>query len=556
MSQQVGGQPVLVLSEESERTSGKDAQSMNITAAKAVAEAVRTTLGPKGMDKMLVDNLGDVVITNDGVTILDEMDVEHPAAKMIVEVADSQEEETGDGTTTAVVIAGELLKKAEDLLDQDVHPTVIASGYRKASEKAREILEDTSEDVSGDDEEKLRQIAETAMTGKGAEAARDELSELAVKAVLSVQDDSGEIDLDNVKIETVEGGSAGESELVDGMIIDKERTHPNMPGSVDNAKIALIDTAIEVKETETDAEISVSSPDELQSFLDEEENMLREMVDKIVDSGANVVFCQKGIDDMAQHFLAQEGILAIRRAKKSDMQKLARATGARITSDIKDLKEEDLGNADLVEERSVGDDEMTFVEGCENPKSVSVLLRGGTEHVVEEAERALVDSLNVVATTLRNGRVLTGGGSPEIAVALGLRDYADSVSGREQLAVESFADAVEVIPRTLAENAGHDSIDSLVELRSKHDSGQKDVGLDAYTGETRSMDEVIEPLSVKTQATSSATEAAVMILRIDDVVSGGSSSDDEEGGPGGGPPGGGMGGMGGGMGGAPPGAMM
>jgi thermosome len=498
------------------------------------------------MDKMLVGSVGDIVITNDGVTILNKMDVEHPAAKMIVEVAESQEEEAADGTTTAVVIAGELLKKAEDLLDQDVHPTVIASGYRRAAEKARETLEDNSESVSADDTEKLERIAQTAMTGKGAEEARDVLSELVVRAVQAVAD-NGEVDLENVKVETVVGGSVDESELIEGMIIDKDRVHANMPKRVDDARIALIDTP-------TDTEVNVSSPDELQSFLDQEEEMLREMVDNIKDSGANVVFCQKGIDDMAQHFLAQEGILAVRRAKKSDIQKLARATGGSVVSSISDITEDDLGHAGAVEERVVSGDEMIFVEDCKNPKSVSLILRGGTEHVVDEVERAIDDALGVVRVTVQDGQILPGGGAPETEVALQLRDFADSVEGREQLAVEAFADALEIIPRTLAENAGLDSIDSLVSLRSKHDGGDKHAGLDAETGDIKNMTEsgVVEPLRVKTQAISSATDAAVMILRIDDVIAGGEMGGDEEDMPdmgGAGGPGGGMGGMGG-MGGA------
>jgi len=526
---------------------------MNITAGKAVSEAVRTTLGPRGMDKMLVGSVGDVVITNDGVTILDQMDVEHPAAKMIVEVADSQEEETGDGTTTAVVIAGELLKRAEELLDQDVHPTVIASGYRRAAEKARETLEENAIDVGPEDTEELKSIAETAMTGKGAENAKDALSDLVVRAVQSVAD-NGEVDLDNVKVETVVGGAVEESELVEGMIIDKDRVHANMPKKVDDARIALIDTPIEVKETETDTEINVSSPDELQNFLDQEEEMLREMVEEVKDAGANVVFCQKGIDDMAQHFLAQEGILAVRRAKKSDMKKLARATGGRVVSNIEDITEDDLGNAGNVEERVVSGDEMIFVEDCENPRSVSLILRGGTEHVVDEIERAMDDALGVVRVTVQEGKILPGGGAPEIEVALALRDFKEGVEGREQLAVEEFAKAVEIIPRTLAENAGLDSIDTLVSLRKEHDEGNAGAGLDAETGEIEDMQDggVVEPLRVKTQAVSSATEAAVMILRIDDVIAGGEMGGDDEDMPdmgGAGGPGGGMGGMGG-MGGA------
>ena len=554
MAQQMGNQPLIVLSEESQRTSGKDAQSMNITAGKAVAESVRTTLGPKGMDKMLVDSTGNVVVTNDGVTILDEMDIEHPAANMIVEVAQTQEDEVGDGTTTAVVIAGELLDKAEELLDQDIHATILAQGYRQAAEKAKEILEDIAIEVDEDDTETLEKIAATAMTGKGAETAKDTLAALVVDAVRSVADEDG-VDTDNVKVETVVGGSIDQSELVEGVIIDKERVHDNMPYGVEDADIALLDTAIEVKETEIDAEVNVDSPDQLQQFLDQEEKQLKEMVDKLSEAGADVVFCQKGIDDMAQHYLAQEGILAVRRAKKSDMKALARATGGRVVSNIDDITADDLGFAGSVAQKDVAGDERIFVEDVEDAKAVTLILRGGTEHVVDEVERAIDDSLGVVRTTLEDGKVLPGGGAPEAELALGLRDYADSVGGREQLAVEAFADAIDVIPRTLAENAGLDPIDSLVDLRAQHDGGATTVGLDAYTGDVIDMEEdgVVEPLRVKTQAVESATEAAVMILRIDDVIAAGdlkggsTDDDDEDDAPGG--PGGGMGGMGGGMGG-------
>jgi thermosome len=560
--QQMGNQPMIVLSEESQRTSGKDAQSMNITAGTAVAEAVRTTLGPKGMDKMLVDNSGSVVVTNDGVTILDEMDIEHPAANMIVEVAQTQEDEVGDGTTTAVVISGELLSKAEELLDQDIHATILAQGYRQAAEKAKEILEENAIDVDADDTETLEKVAGTAMTGKGAESSKDLLGELVVRAVQSVADDDGTVDTDNIQIETVVGGATDESELVEGVIIDKERVHDNMPFAVEDADIALLDTAIEVPETELDTEVSVTDPDQLQEFLDQEEKQLKEYVDQIAATGADVVICQKGIDDMAQHYLAQEGILAVRRAKKSDIEALSRSTGARIVSNINDIEADDLGFAGSVAQKDIAGDERIFVEDVEDAKAVTMILRGGTEHVVDEVERAIEDSLGVVAATLEDGKVLPGGGAPETQLALGLRDYADSVGGREQLAVEAFADAIDVIPRTLAENAGHDPIDSLVDLRSKHDGGNETFGLDAYTGEVVDMeaDGVVEPLRVKTQAIESATEAAVMILRIDDVIAAGDlkggqgDDDDEEGGPGGpggagGMPGGGMGGMGGGMGG-------
>jgi thermosome len=558
--QQMGNQPMIVLSEESQRTSGKDAQSMNITAGTAVAEAVRTTLGPKGMDKMLVDNSGSVVVTNDGVTILDEMDIEHPAANMIVEVAQTQEDEVGDGTTTAVVIAGELLSKAEELLDQDIHATILAQGYRQAAEKAKEILEENAIDVDADDTETLEKVAGTAMTGKGAESSKDLLGELVVRAVQAVADEDS-VDTDNVQVETVVGGATDESELVEGVIIDKERVHDNMPFAVEDADLALLDTAIEVPETELDTEVSVTDPDQLQEFLDQEEKQLKEYVDQIADTGADVVICQKGIDDMAQHYLAEEGILAVRRAKNSDIEALSRSTGARIVSNINDIEADDLGFAGSVAQKDVAGDERIFVEDVEDAKAVTMILRGGTEHVVDEVERAIEDSLGVVAATLEDGKVLPGGGAPEIQLALGLRDYADSVGGREQLAVEAFADAIDVIPRTLAENAGHDPIDSLVDLRSKHDGGNVSFGLDAYSGEVVDMDDggVVEPLRVKTQAIESATEAAVMILRIDDVIAagdmkGGAGDDDEDEGPGGpggagGMPGGGMGGMGGGMGG-------
>ena len=552
MSQQMGNQPLIVLSEESQRTSGKDAQSMNVTAGKAVAESVRTTLGPKGMDKMLVDSAGSVVVTNDGVTILDEMDIEHPAANMVVEVAQTQEDEVGDGTTTAVVIAGELLSKAEDLLDQDIHATILAQGYRQAAEHAKEFLSEKATDVEEDDTESLESVARTAMTGKGAESAKDHLAELIVRAVQSVADEDG-IDTANISVETVVGGSTDESELVEGVIVDKSRVHDNMPQFAEDADIALLDTAIEVPETELDAEVNVSDPDQLQEFLDQEEKQLREMVDAIAASGADVVFCQKGIDDMAQHYLAEEGILAVRRAKKSDIQALARSTGASVVSNIQDITADDLGFAGSVAEKELAGDEKIFVEDVEDAKAVSLILRGGTEHVVDEVERAVDDALGVVAATLEDGKVLVGAGAPETALSLELRDFADSVGGREQLAIEAFADAIEVIPRTLAENAGMDPIDSLVELRSQHDAGNSSVGLDAEAGEVAdAQDKAVEPLRVKTQAVESATEAAVMLLRIDDVIAagdlkGGQGDDDEDDAPGG--PGGGMGGMGGGMGG-------
>ncbi|MHC1635639.1 MAG: thermosome subunit alpha [Candidatus Methanospirareceae archaeon] len=527
---QLGGTPILILKEGSERTRGREAQSRNILAAKAVASAVRTTLGPKGMDKMLVDSLGDVVITNDGATILKEMDIEHPAAKMMVEIAKAQDDEVGDGTTTAVVIAGELLKKAEELLDQEVHPTLIAAGYRMAAEKAYEILKEIAIDVSPDDKETLKKIASTALTGKGAEVAREKLTELAVEAVNAIREEGEEkIDTDHIKVEKKMGGGTEDTILINGMLIDKERVHPGMPKRVEDAKILLINAPLEIEKTEVDAKIEITSPDQLKSFLDEEEKMLREMVEKIKASGANVVFCQKGIDDMAQHYLAKAGILAARRIKESDMEKLARATGGKILTSLEEIKPEDLGEAGLVEERKIGGDEMIFVENCKNPKSVSILVRGGTEHVVDEIERGLNDALRVVACTLEDGKYVAGGGAAEIELALRLRDYAATVGGREQLAIQAFADAVEIIPRSLAENAGLDPIDMLVALRSEHEKGNKYAGLDVFKGEPTDMVKagVIEPLRVKTQAISSATEAATMILRIDDVIAAGKEKKSE-----------------------------
>ena len=542
----MGGQPLFILDEDAQRTHGKDAQSSNISAGKAVSESVRTTLGPRGMDKMLVSDSGDVVITNDGATILNEMDIEHPAAQMIVEVADSQEEEVGDGTTSAVVISGELLSQAEDLLDQDIHATTLAQGYREAAEEAINALEEVAIDVDEDDTEVLEQIAATAMTGKGAESAKDLLSELVVDAVRAVADDDG-VDTDNIKVEKVVGGSIENSELVEGVIVDKERVSENMPYFAEDANVAIIDGDLEIKETEIDAEVNVTDPDQLEQFLEQEEAQLREMAEQVADAGADVVFVDGGIDDMAQHYLAQEDIIAVRRVKSSDQSQLARATGATPVSSVDDLTAEDLGVAGSVAQKEIAGDQRIFVEDVDDAQAVTLILRGGTEHVIDEIDRAIEDSLGVVRTTIEDGKVLAGGGAPEIDLSLALRDYADSVGGREQLAVEAFADALEVIPRTLAENAGLDPIDSLVELRSAHDGGDTGAGLDAYTGDTIDMDAegVYEPLRVKTQAIESATEAAVMLLRIDDVIAAGDlavSHDDDEGDemP---PGGGGMGGM-------------
>jgi len=517
------GTPVLILKEGTQRTVGRDAQRMNIMAARVIAEAVKSTLGPKGMDKMLVDSLGDVVITNDGVTILKEMDVEHPAAKMIIEVAKTQDNEVGDGTTTAVVLAGELLKKAEELLEQEIHPTVIARGYRMASNKAIEILESIAMNIDVEDEETLRKIAATAITGKHSEYALEYLSSLVVEAVKRVAekvDDHYKVDEDNVKLEKRQGGSVADTKLINGIVIDKEVVHPGMPKRVKNAKIAVLKAALEVKETETDAEIRITDPDQLQKFIEQEERMLKEMVDKLAEAGANVVFCQKGIDDLAQYYLAKAGILAVRRVKQSDIEKIAKACGAKIITDLREITSADLGEAELVEERKVGDEKMVFIEGCKNPKAVTILIRGGSEHVVDEVERSLQDAIKVVKAALESGKVVAGGGAPEIEVALKLREWAPTLGGREQLAAEAFASALEVIPRALAENSGLDPIDILVELRKAHEEGKTTYGVDVFSGEVTCMKEkgVLEPLKVKTQAISSATEVAIMILRIDDVI--------------------------------------
>jgi thermosome len=508
---------------------------MNIMAARVIAEAVRTTLGPRGMDKMLVDTLGDVIVTNDGVTILKEMEVEHPAAKMMVEVAKTQDDLVGDGTTTAVVIGGELLKEAEKLLDQAIHPTIIAIGYRMAAEKAQEVLNKIAMPVSIEDEETLKKIAMTAMTGKKAESAREYLAELAVRAVKQIADKVGDryvVDIDYVGVEKKPGKSTFDSEFVEGVIVDKERVHPGMPKRVKNAKIALIDAPLEIKKTETDAEIRITDPSQLRAFIEEEEKILKGMVDKIVATGANVVICQKGIDDIAQHYLAKAGIYAVRRAKKSDMEKLARATGGRIVTNLDELTAEDLGSAGLVEEVRIGEDKMTFVRKCKNPKAVGILVRGGSEHVVDEVERALHDALSVVAAAVEDGKIVAGGGGPEIELAKELRSYAQRVGGKEALAINAFANAVEVIPKTLAENAGLDAIDVLVELRAKHEkSDGKSYGIDVFNGKVVDMRElgVYEPLRMKTQAIKSASEAAIMILRIDDVIA--ASKKEEEKGP-------------------------
>ncbi len=544
MAAQMGGQPILILSDKTQRTRGRDAQRMNILAARVIAESVKTTLGPRGMDKMLVDTLGDVVVTNDGVTILKEMDVEHPAAKMMVEVAKVQEDEVGDGTTTAVIIAGELLKRAEDLLDQEVHPTVVAQGYRLAADYAKKVIRDISEEIKLTDDKTLKKVAMTAMTGKGAEKSKEYLADIVVSAVRAIaEDEDGKliIDTDNIQVEKKTGGGIEDTELVQGMVIDKERVHPGMPRKVDKAKIVLLDTAIEVEKTEFDAEIRITDPSQLKAFLDEEENMLKNMVEKVKASGAKVLFCQKGIDDLAQHYFAKAGIYVIRRVKKSDMEKLSRATGASIVNNVEDLSAKDLGSAGVVEEMKIGDDEMTFVRDCKDPKSVSLLIRGGSEHIVDEVERAIDDCLGVVPSAMQDRQVVGGGGAAEMEAASRLREYAKTVGGREQLAIEAFADSLEVVPRALAENAGLDPIDMIVALRTKHQKDGARFGLDIFTGKVKDMlkDGVVEPLKVKTQAIDSASEVAVMILRIDDVI----AASKLEGGPGGGMPPGGMEGM-------------
>ncbi len=509
------------------------------------ADAVRSTLGPRGMDKMLVDGLGDVVITNDGVTILKEIDVDHPAAKMLVEVAKTQDEEAGDGTTTAVILAGELLKKAVDLIDSNIHPTIIAGGYRLAATKAQEILDDVSSDVDIKDKATLKKIAETAMISKSVGGSRNVLSDLAVKAVVAIAEKTNGkmfVDMDNIQIVKKTGGSMEDTEYIQGVIIDKEPVHPSMPKRIEGAKIALLDAALEVQKTEIDAKIEITDPSQMQAFLDEEENMLRSMVDKIKASGANAVFCQKGIDDLAQHFLAKEKIFAVRRVKKSDIAKLAKATGATVMTKVEELEAEDLGCASSLEVRKIQEDELTFVTGCKNPKAVSLLLRGGTEHVIDEVERSLDDAISVVAVAVEDGKIVTGGASTAVELAMRLREYAASIGGREQIAIDAYASALEVIPTALSENAGLDPIDILINLRKAHKEGKIHAGINVYTGKIVDMEKenVIEPIRVGRQALNSATDAAVMILRIDDVIA-------AKGGPGGAP--GGEGGMPPGMGG-------
>ncbi len=518
-----GQAPIFILKDGTQRTRGRTAQSNNIAAAKAVADAVRSTLGPKGMDKMLVDSMGDVVITNDGATILKEMDIDHPAAKMIIEVAKTQEQHCYDGTTSAVVLSGELLKRSEDLIEQNVHPTVICEGFRLAAEKAVELLE--AHGISTENQDSvLMEVAKTALTGKSAGAVKSFMADICVRAVNAVgiiEDEERIVDLSDIKVEKRQGGSIKDSALIDGILLDKERVHAGMPRSISNAKIALINSAIEVKKTEVDAKIQITDPNQLALFLEEEENYIRGLVEKIQASGATVLICQKGIDELAQHYMSKAGIFAIRRAKKSDMEALSKATAGRIITNIDDLSDDDLGHAAKVEERKIGESDMTFITGCPEAKSVSVLLRGGTEHVVDEIRRAFDDAVGVVSVAWEDGAVLTGGGSVLAALSRDLRTYAETVGGREQMAIEAFASALEIIPRTLAENAGLDPVTTLIELRKAHADGQSHAGINVYEGGVVDMKQanVVEPMRVVEQAIQSATETAIMILRIDDVIS-------------------------------------
>ena len=506
-----------IIPEDSERYMGKDAQRNNILAARIIAETVKTTLGPKGMDKMLVDKIGNIIVTNDGATILSEMDIKHPVAKMLVDVAKTQDSEIGDGTTTAVMIAGKLLENAEKLLDKKIHPTIICRGYKIAAEKSLEFLEELGSEISS--EEELLKIAQTAMTGKGAEFVKEKLDGLVVEAIKSVLND-GKIDLEDIKIEKEKGGSIKDSELIKGIVLDKERTSIEMPSKILDAKIALLDCPLEIKSLDRETRISINSPEQLQSFMAQEEEFIIQMINKIKESEANVVVCQKGIDDVAQFYLAKKGIYAVRRVPKTDLQKLARATGAKIISSLNDLNSEELGFAEVVEEKKRGDEGFTYITGCKNPKAVTILIKGGTEHVVDEIDRAIRDALGDVSAVIRDQKIVAGGGAIEIEIARRLRTFAQSLKGREQIAVEEFASALEFIPVTLAENAGLDPLDILTELRVNHESGNKNYGLNLFSGKIEDTINrgIIEPLSVKKQAINSASEVAIMILRIDDVI--------------------------------------
>jgi archaeal chaperonin len=541
-----GGMPVLILKEGATQTKGRDAQKNNITAAKLIAEVIRTSLGPRGMDKMLVDTLGDVTITNDGATILKEIDVQHPAAKMMVEISKATDNEVGDGTSSVVILAGALIEKAEELIGKDVHPTIIVDGYRKSAIKAIEILNSMGQKIRENDKEDLIKVAKTSMQTKLVSRESDQIAELVVSACLQVSEKSdsvSKLDIDDIKVEKKAGGSLHDTKLIKGIVLDKEVVHGGMPKKVEKAKIALLNSALEIEKTEFDAKINISSPDQMNLFLEEENKMLKNMVNKITATGANVVICQKGIDDIAQHYLAKAEVLTVRRVKESDMAKLAKATGARVVSNLDDLTAKDLGSADLVEERKIETDKWVFVEGAKHPKAVTILIRGGSQRVVDEAERSVHDALMVTKDVLERPVIVAGGGAPEAYAAAKLREWVSTLSGREQLAAEKFAESLEVIPLTLAENAGMDPIDTITDLRSKQSKGSKWTGIDVRNGKIADISklEIFEPLVVKEQIIKSATEVASMILRIDDVIASGKS-----GGPpgGGGMPPGGMGGMG------------
>ncbi|MCD6154483.1 MAG: TCP-1/cpn60 chaperonin family protein [Candidatus Verstraetearchaeota archaeon] len=528
------GQPVLLLKEGTSRSVGRDALRSNILAARILSETVRSSLGPRGMDKMLVDSFGDIVVTNDGATILKEMDVQHPAAKMMVEVAKAQDDEVGDGTTTSVVLAGELLKKAEELLLQNVHPTIIIEGYKKAMDKALEIIDEIAVTIDPTDKETLKKAGLTTLYSKALIIGSiDKLTQMAVNAVLQVaekKDGKWAVDIDNIKVEKKEGESLNDTALIYGIVLDKEVVHPGMPKRVENAKIALLNCPIEVEKTEISAKINITSPEQMRAFLEQETEILKKIVEKIAETGANVVICQKGIDDVAQHFLAKKKILAVRRVKESDMAKIAKATGARIVTSIDDLKPEDLGEAKRVEERKVGEDKMVFIEECKNPKAVTILIRGGSKHLIDEAERSIHDVLCVTRNLIREPRIVAGGGAPEAEVAHRIRDWARTLKGKEQLAALKFADALEVVPLTLAENAGLDPVDIMVDLRARHENNEKWAGIDVVKGKVADMwsKGILEPASVKKQAIKSGTEAAIMILRIDDVIAAAPPSEKEE----------------------------
>jgi len=526
LSSELAGTPVLILREGSTRSRGREAQHANIMAARIVAETVKSALGPKGMDKMLVDSFGDVTITSDGRTVLDEMDIQHPAAKMMVEVAKTQDSEVGDGTTTAVIIAGELLGKAEDLIEKNVHPTVIIDGYRKAAEKALETLEKLAIPVKPNEKDPLKKVAVTSMASKLVAESKEYLADVTSSAILHVAQKVGDgykADVDDIMVEKKPGESLRDTRLINGIVVDKEVAHPGMPKRIEKAKIALLDVALEIEKTEFDAKINIESPEQMDAFLKQEEDMIKDMVEKLGKSGANVVLCQKGIDDLAQHYLARKNMLAVTRAKKSDMEKLAKATGGKIVTNLDGLSKDDLGYADLVEERKIGDDKMTFIEGCKDPRSVAILIRGGTERIVDEAERSIHDALCVARDVVEEPKIMAGGGAPELEVARRLREYADTLPGREQLAVMGFAEALESVPITLAENAGLDPIDIISELRAQHEKGEIWAGIEVHEGKVRDMKKVgvFEPLAVKKQIIKSASEAASMILKIDDIIASG-----------------------------------